>query len=275
MSDYHSYFANRTELVLGRPAMERLASARVAVFGLGGVGSWCAEALLRSGMGRLTLIDSDIVCATNANRQVQANSGNLGRPKAGELARRFREIDPEARIEAVEAAFTRENQGRFGIESFDYVVDAIDSVSNKLALIELCLRSGRKFVSSMGAGARSDPLQVKAGKLSDTKNCSLARVVRQGLRKSRLRTDFLCVYSLETPVKPKGDALGCSPGCPCDCDRLKEGGRAADKDSDWSARKRQINGSLVQVTGSFGFAISSLILRDAAGIKEIPMRLQA
>jgi tRNA A37 threonylcarbamoyladenosine dehydratase len=275
MSDYHSYFANRTELVLGGPAMERLASARVAVFGLGGVGSWCAEALLRSGMGRLTLIDSDSVCATNANRQIQATSVNLGRPKAGELARRLKEIDPEARVEAVEAAFTKENQGRFAIESFDYVVDAIDSVSNKLALIELCLRSGKKFVSSMGAGARSDPFQLRAGKLSDTKNCSLARVVRQGLRKRRVRTDFLCVYSLETPVKPKGDALGCTPGCPCDCDRLKQGGQAADKDSDWSARKRQINGSLVQVTGSFGFAISSLILRDAAGIKAIPTRLQA
>lgn len=263
MDDYYRGMTQRTGLVVGAEGLDRLSGARVIVFGLGGVGSWCAEALVRSGIRRLCLVDCDAVCASNVNRQVQATSRAIGCPKASELRLRLLDIDPEAEIVARDEAFTAETKGDFGIETYDYVVDAIDCLTDKALLIETCLRLGKKLVSSMGAGARSDPSLVRIGKLSNTRNCGLARALRKRLRKEKFRTDFLCAYSEELPVEP---ASGIPP-------------EAARKDPatgvDRSTGKKRVNGALVHVTGVFGFTIAGTIIRDIVGIKAIPVRIQA
>jgi tRNA threonylcarbamoyladenosine dehydratase len=258
MGDFYRDMTQRTELVLGAAGVASLARARVILFGLGGVGSWCAEALLRSGILDLTLVDSDVVAVTNLNRQLQATSLNLGEPKADELRDRLLSINPAARIVAISEAFTPETKARFGIECFDYVVDAIDSISNKILLIETCLRLGKKIVSSMGAGARSDPFQVRVDKLSKTINCGLARAVRKGLRRDKVRSDSLCVYSREIPAEPAAPQPDLSSAAA----------------TDWSLGKKRINGALAHVTGTFGFALAGLVIRDVAGIEAIPVRLQ-
>lgn len=274
MDGYYRNMGQRTELVIGTEALDRMSRARVIVFGLGGVGSWCAEALVRSGVTRLTIVDSDVVCVTNVNRQAQATSRSIGRPKAGELRARLLEINPGAEIVAFDKAFAPETKDEFGIASYDYVVDAIDSVSNKLLLIETCLRLGKKIVSSMGAGARSDPSKVRSDKLSKTSNCSLARVVRRQLGKKRVRTDFLCVYSTELPVRPAAETSCGSGACPCEADRAAAAAANPCAGIDWCARKKRINGALVHITGTFGFALAGLVVRDIAGIAPIPVRVQ-
>ncbi len=276
MSDFRKSFCHRTELALGPSAVDAAGQASVIIFGLGGVGSCCAEALLRSGIGHLCLVDSDIVCASNLNRQLQATSLNIGQSKAEALGQRLMEINPEAKIWVLNRAFSAENKEEFHIEDYDFVIDAIDTVSNKLDLIELCLRRGIKFLSSMGAGARSDPSQVRVGKLSHTRNCTLARVVRQGLRKRRLRSDFLCVYSLELPLKPL-QGIPSPAGGPSPARAPDQAGapNPAVAGTEALGRKKQINGSLLQVTGVFGLNLAALIMRDIAGICPIPRRFQA
>jgi tRNA threonylcarbamoyladenosine dehydratase len=274
MEAYYRNMNQRTELVIGPEGLDAMSRARVIVFGLGGVGSWCAEALVRSGVSRMTIVDSDVVCVTNVNRQSQATSRSIGKPKAGELRLRLLEINPGAEILALDKAFTPQTKDEFDIASYDYVVDAIDSVSNKVLLIEICLRLGKKIVSSMGAGARSDSSRIKVDKLSKTINCSLARVVRKRLREKMVRTDFLCVYSTELPVEPAAESLCGSGACPCEADRAAAAAANPSAGIDWCARKKRINGALVHITGIFGFTLAGLIVRDIAGIQPIPVRLQ-
>ncbi len=250
--------------MLGRQAMDHLASQSVIIFGLGGVGSWCAEALVRTGLRRLTLVDSDLICATNVNRQSQATALNVGAVKTEAMRRRLLDINPHAKVAAVRAAFGAETAGHFDLERHDYVVDAIDSLQHKICLLEWCLRSGVKFFSSMGAAARLDPTQVRTGTLDHTRNCPLARAVRQGLRQRGVPLEAVrCVYSLELPVLPQ-ETPSCGPGdCLC-VPPLPAGAQAL---PDWCSLKAQINGALVQVTAVFGFVLASLIIRDAvAGI---------
>lgn len=251
MGDYYRGMSARTELVLGKEGVEALSRARVIVFGLGGVGSWCAEALLRSGIARLKIVDSDSICLSNVNRQIQASSRSLGRPKASTLRERLLEINPEAKIEAFDLAFSAKTAGLFSIEACDYVVDAIDSVADKVFLIETCLRLGKKFLSSMGAGGRSDPSKVRLDRLSRTHECGLARAVRKRLRKNGTRADFLCAFSPEIPVAPRE--------------------RDSARNGDAQVGGRPVNGSLVQVTATFGFAIAAAIVRDVAGLATIPI----
>ena len=270
-SAHYRNLTHRTKLVFGETALIRLADIRVIVIGVGGVGSWCAEALIRSGIMHLTIVDSDIVCATNCNRQIQATAHTIGQIKVDALRERLLTINPEAQITAINRPFTPESSASFELDSYDYVIDAIDSVRNKVHLIECCLSLGKKFISSMGAGARSDPSRIRLSKLSDTRTCSLARIVRQRLKKNHVRTDFLCVWSDEVPVKPQTAAMCAAGNCVCSCDR-----DAANSDGtkavDWCAQKKQINGSLVHITGMFGFTIAGAVLRDAAGIQSIPAR---
>jgi tRNA A37 threonylcarbamoyladenosine dehydratase len=162
--------------------MERLAATRVILFGLGGVGSWCAEALVRSGVGHLTLVDSDSVCVTNVNRQVQALPGTVGRLKADELASRLRAVSPQAEVVARCEAYGPDSMHGFGLEGFDYVLDAIDSLSPKLALIMQALALGRPLFSAMGASAKLDPTRVRTASIWHSANCPLARRIRKRLR---------------------------------------------------------------------------------------------
>jgi len=253
--------------------MDRLARARVAVFGVGGVGSWAAEALIRSGIEQVTLVDSDVVCATNINRQLQATSFNIGKSKVDELRKRLLEINPHAAIDARQMAYTAKTCELFDLKAFDFVLDAIDSLQNKVLLIERCLDEGVTLYSSMGAGAKLDPTQVKAGPLSRTRMCPLARMVRKRLGHKCVSREFLCVYSEEPPSDPKMDTLCGTGNCACSHASSPDhnaGNRKPDDNTnpDWCAQKKRVNGASVHVTAVFGFTLAGLVIQRLTHFNE-------
>ena len=191
----------RTEMLLGPQAMERLAAAHVAVFGLGGVGSWCAEALARSGVGALTLVDHDTVGLTNLNRQVEATRSTLGQPKAQAMADRIRDINPDCRLTIRAEKYEAGRREDFFDQPLDYIVDCIDLVSCKLDLIETALTRGVPIVSSLGTGNKLDPTLLQVTDISKTYGCPLARVMRKELRTRGIH-HLKVVFSPEKPVSP-------------------------------------------------------------------------
>ena len=191
----------RTEMLLGHTAMERLQSSHVAVFGLGGVGGYAAEALLRSGIGELTLVDSDTVSVSNLNRQIAALRSTVGQPKAEALAARFRDIRPEAVLHPMEQRYEAESRELFFAHRFDYIVDAIDLVSCKLDLIETAYLRKIPLLSAMGTGNKRDPSQLRIGDISETYGCPLARVMRRELRRRGI-TRQRVLYSPEPAGTP-------------------------------------------------------------------------
>ena len=172
----------RTEMLLGEAALEKLSGAHVAVFGLGGVGSWCAEALTRAGVGQLTLVDDDLVSPTNLNRQVEATYSSLGQPKAIAMSARLRDINPNGKFIPKCYRYSAEGREDFFPADYDYVVDAIDLVSCKLDLIETALREGIPIVSALGTGNKLDAGQFRITDISETHGCPLARIIRKELR---------------------------------------------------------------------------------------------
>ena len=192
----------RTEMLLGREAMETLAHARVAVFGIGGVGGYICEALARSGVGSLDLIDDDRVSLTNLNRQIIATRASLGRPKVLVMRERIMEINPQANVRTWERFFLPENAGEFPFDRYDYVADAVDTVSAKLALAESCAGAGTPIISSMGAGNKLDPTAFRVSDIYETKNDPLARIMRRELRKRGVEK-LKVVWSEETPIRPR------------------------------------------------------------------------
>lgn len=190
----------RTEMLLGAPAMARLHAAHVAVFGLGGVGSWCAEALARAGVGELTLIDNDQVGLTNLNRQAQALHSTLGLDKTEALARRIRDIDPACTLHLIPEKYEAASRETFFQTRYDYIVDAIDLVSCKLDLIETALRREIPILSSMGTGNKLDPSQFRVADISKTEGCPLARVLRKELKARGIRHHKV-VFSPELPAQ--------------------------------------------------------------------------
>jgi len=243
---------HRTELLLGHELLERLRGAKAILFGVGGVGSWCAEALIRSGMESLTIVDPDVICPTNVNRQLQATSGNIGRPKAEELKKRLLEINPDAKIEAVQVMFNAETCPSFHLESYDYVLDAIDTLSCKIELLRKGLDSGAKVFSSMGAGAKLDVTMIRTALIEDTKHCPLARMVRKRLHQAGETRQFLCVYSEEPPMENRGKTFCGGKVCVCPDNAEKE----------ICMSKSKINGTMVHVTAAFGFALAGLLFQD-------------
>lgn len=194
---------SRTELLLGREGMERLARARVAVFGLGGVGGYTVEALARSGVGALDLIDSDRVSLTNLNRQLLATRRTLGRFKADAARERVLEINPDAAVNVRKVFFRPDTAGAFDFSLYDYVVDAIDTVTGKLALIEQAQAAGTPVISCMGAGNKLDPTAFRVADIYETSVCPLARVMRKELKRRGIRR-LKVVYSQEPPLEMKG-----------------------------------------------------------------------
>ena len=226
-------FFRRLALLTGDNAIEALEKSRVIVFGLGGVGSWCAEALVRSGLGNISLVDADTIRESNINRQVQAAAGNIGRLKAEALAERLLEINPACRVSSFPSFFSGETAGLFDIPGTDYVIDAIDTLACKLDLIETAAASGKRLFSSMGMGQKLDPTLIKTADIWDTSGCPLARLVRQGLKKRNFTGHFTAVYS---PERRPGPAVEEAPKKPI--------------------------GSAVMVTAAAGMALASLVLRD-------------
>lgn len=190
----------RTQMLLGQAAMERLAAAHVAVFGLGGVGSWCAEALARSGVGALTLVDHDEVGLTNLNRQVEATLSTLGLPKAQAMADRIHDINPDCITTVRAEKYEADCRDSFFSQHYDYIVDCIDLVSCKLDLIETALNKKLPILSALGTGNKLDPSQLRISDLSQTEGCPLARVVRKELR-ARGILHHRVLWSPELPRK--------------------------------------------------------------------------
>ena len=253
---------HRTELVLGSQALGLLANSRVIIFGLGGVGSWCAESLVRSGLMNLTIVDSDIICATNINRQLQATSESVGRAKVEELAARLRLINPSATVIAVNRAFEDGSWQSFGLENFDYVIDAIDSLRNKILLADKAQAAGATFFASMGAAAKIDPSRIRVDTLEKTQVCPLAKHVRLKLRELGIPTSFLCVYSYERPREPLVASFCGTDACTCTADRAAWANDTGLPAIDWCKKKRQVNGSLVHITAVFGFMLAGLVVQD-------------
>jgi len=239
----------RLTMLAGAGALEKLRKTRVLVFGVGGVGSWCAEALARSGVGKIDIVDFDTVCASNVNRQLQATTLTLGRVKVEALKERLLEINPSCEVRAWGKAFSREVASEFEIETADYVIDAIDSLAHKLDLIEICCAAGARFFSSMGMARKMDPTRIKVAGIWETRGCPLARVVRQGLRKRGFRGNFTVVYGEECLDNIPVDVIDDSDGA--------DGAGASAR-----AGKKAPNGSVVTVTAAAGMILASLILRD-------------
>ena len=192
---------SRTELLYGKENMERLARARVAVFGVGGVGGYVVEALARSGVGTLDLIDNDVVCLSNLNRQIIATHKTIGRLKVEAAAERVREICPDTVLHTYPTFYLPETADQFDFTQYDYVIDAIDTVSGKIALVEQAKRSGTPIISSMGAGNKLNPAAFEVADIYDTSVCPLAKVMRKELNARGIRS-LKVVYSKEKPLTP-------------------------------------------------------------------------
>ena len=236
-------YLSRTELLLGSAALERLRNARVLVLGLGGVGAYAAEMLVRAGVGNLTIVDGDLVEESNRNRQLIALVSTLGRPKSEVLAERLRDINPECRITPIRQ-FIREEKGDELLEpDYDYVVDAIDSLSPKAYFIAKCVARGLPLISSMGSGGRLDPLQLRIADISRTYGCGLARAVRKRLARLGIRNGVETVFSPE-PVPP---------------DAIRTG-------LDADGKRRSTTGTISYLPAVFGCALASVVIRRLAGV---------
>ncbi len=252
MSDRFS----RTELLLGKKAMEILAGARVAVFGTGGVGSYAAEALARSGVGAMDLTDSDIVCESNINRQIIATEKTLGRYKVDVMKERILEINPEADVRIHRCFFLPETQEEFDFSRYSYVVDAVDTVTAKIELVLSARAAGVPVISCMGAGNKLDPMGFRVADLYETSVCPLAKVMRRELRKRGVER-LKVVYSTETPVRPAK-----VPGQIREQGDLKEQAPwgAAENAADDAGRERRESRGGVPGSCAFVPAVAGLIL---------------
>lgn len=235
----------RAERLLGSTFMERARNCRVILFGVGGVGSWCAEGLVRSGVGHLTLVDSDCVASSNINRQRMATIHTVGQPKVEALRRQLLEVNPTAHITAVEAFYSPDTAHQFTLQDYHYVVDAIDALPSKAALILHATGLGIPLFSSMGAALKMDPTQVRTAEFWRVKGCPLARALRQRFKRSGQmpRRKFQCVYSEE---------LLANQGEPASAE-LAATGPAAQVVTHG-------NGSLCHITAIYGFTLSGLVL---------------
>ncbi|ABF91612.1 ThiF domain protein [Myxococcus xanthus DK 1622] len=257
---------DRTGRLLGDSAMERLANARVVVFGLGGVGSFAAEGLVRSGIGHLTLVDHDDVCVTNTNRQLHATVKAVGKPKAELMAQRCQEINPAAKVEAVRE-FYRADVAEQMLQpgQYDFVVDAIDNVKAKLHLLHRCVTLGVPVVSSMGAAGRLDPTAIRVEDLSETHMDPFAKDIRKLLkRKYAVETDkhtgITAVYSIEArrlPVTLQYDDA--TDGFLCVCPQ--------DNEFHTCDHRTQIDGSVAFVTSCFGMNAAGVVVRRLASAR--------
>jgi len=235
----------RSRLLLGDEAMKSLASKRVILFGVGGVGSWCAESLIRSGIINLTIVDSDRVSVTNINRQLMATTLTVGQVKVDALKERLLSINPSAQITTIEKVFNEESADTFDLDSYDYIIDAIDSLKDKALLILLATKTNAKFFSSMGAALKIDPTRIRVTEFWKVKGDPLARMLRKRFKQNDQypKRKFQCVYSDEL---------------------LQNKGPQPEKEETLSQiTKGQTNGSLAHITAIFGCTLAGLVLQDA------------
>ena len=242
---------SRTELLLGKDNMEHLANARVAVFGIGGVGGYTVEALARSGVGTLDLIDDDKVCLTNINRQIIATRSTVGKYKVDVAKDRILDINPHAVVNTYKTFYMPNTADQFDFSQYDYVVDAIDTVTGKIQLVEQANACGVPIISSMGAGNKLDPSAFEVADIYKTSVCPLAKVMRRELKKRRIR-HLKVVYSKEQPLEPIDDmAISCREHCICPPGAVRK-----------CTERRAIPGSTAFVPSVVGLIIAGEVVKD-------------
>ncbi len=240
----------RTRMLVGDEPLERLARAKVAVFGVGGVGGYCVEALARAGVGALHLYDDDTVSESNLNRQLAALRSTIGRPKGEVLAQRVRDINPDCQVEAIRMFYLPENADSVDLTQYDYVVDAVDTVAAKLELAVRCTALKVPLISAMGSGNKLNPTAFLVTDLSKTQGCPLARVMRKELRKRGI-THLKVVYSTEAPRSPIRPAQAETPS----------GGDTRPG----TAARRDTPGSISFVPAAAGLVLASAVVRELGG----------
>ncbi len=246
---------SRTELLFGKEAMQKLASARVAVFGIGGVGGFTVEALARSGVGAIDLIDDDKVCLTNINRQIIALRSTVGKYKVDVAKERLKGINPDIKINTYKTFYTPETADLFDFTQYDYVVDAIDTVTGKIELAVNAQKSGTPIISSMGAGNKLNPEKFEVADIYETSVCPLARVMRREL-KSRGIKRLKVVYSKEKALTPIDDmAISCKENCICPPGTQRK-----------CTARRQVPGSTAFVPSVAGLIIAGEVIKDITGV---------
>ena len=251
MSQLHRF--SRTELLIGSAGLSKLKNSTVAIFGLGGVGSYAAEALCRAGVGRLIIVDFDDVCLTNVNRQLHAMDGTVGRSKALVMAERMRLISPLSEITPFQDFYEADNSDFLLADHYDYVVDAIDHITSKLHLIQTCRERNIPIISSMGAAAKLDPTQIKVADISETNKCRMARSMRKLLKKRGIERGVKVVYSTEEYRPQEAKAGGCKGDCICP---NKEDQRFS------CEHRRIILGSVSFIPSIFGLTMAGVVVND-------------
>lgn len=246
---------SRTELLIGSEGLDKLKNSKVVIFGIGGVGSYSVEALARAGVGTLVLIDDDTVCLTNLNRQIHATYKTISKPKVDVMKERISDINRKCTVVTHQTFVTADNIPEIVTEDVDYVIDAIDTVSSKIALAIYCEKNNIKLISSMGTGNKFDPSQFKVTDIFKTKVCPLAKVMRYELKRRGVKK-LKVVYSEELPTKPRSeDVVTCKEGCVCTGESTKK-----------CAEKRQIPGSISFVPPVAGMILASAVVRDLLDI---------
>lgn len=247
---------SRTQLIFGAEAMEKLRNSRVAVFGIGGVGGYTVEALARSGVGELDLIDDDKVCLTNINRQIIATRKTVGQYKVDVAAERVHDIDPNIVVNTYKTFYTPETAEQFDFTKYDYVVDAIDTVTGKIALVMNAKKAKTPIICSMGAGNKVDPTAFEVTDIFKTSVDPLARVMRIELKKRGIRK-LKVVYSKEVPLTPVDDmAISCKTHCICPHGTARK-----------CTQRRQVPGSNAFVPSVVGLIIAGEVIKDLTGFK--------
>ena len=253
---------SRTELLLGKEAMEKLSNSRVAVFGIGGVGGYVCEALVRSGVGAFDLIDDDKVCLTNLNRQIIATRKTVGKYKAEVMKDRILEINPDAHIVIHKCFFLPENADEFPFHEYDYVVDAVDTVTAKIELVIKAQEKNVPIISCMGAGNKLDGSQFRVSDIYKTKMCPLAKVMRRELKKRGVRK-LKVVYSEEKPIRPLDDmSVSCRTNCICPPGAKHK-----------CTERRDIPGSVAFVPSVAGLIIAGEVVKDLCSEEMKQMRV--
>lgn len=245
---------SRTELLFGKEAMEKLAHSRVAVFGIGGVGGYVCEALVRSGVGAFDLIDDDKVCLTNLNRQIIATRSTVGKYKTDVMMERMKDINPDVEVQVHKCFFLPENADSFPFADYDYVVDAVDTVTAKISLVMKAREAGVPIISSMGAGNKLDASAFRVADIYETKVCPLAKVMRRELKKRGVKK-LKVVYSEEQPTRPLEDmGISCRTNCICPPGAKHK-----------CTERRDIPGSTAFVPSVAGLIIAGEVVKDLTG----------
>ncbi len=248
---------SRTELLFGKEAMEILKASRVAVFGIGGVGGYAVEALVRSGIGAIDLIDDDKVCLTNINRQIYATMDTIGSYKVDVAAERIASINPDTVVTTYKTFYTPDTAGQFDFAKYDYIVDAIDTVTGKIELVLQANKAGTPIISSMGAGNKMDPTAFEVADIYKTSVCPLAKVMRHELKRRGIKK-LKVVYSKEQPISPPDDiAVSCRTNCICPPGTVRK-----------CTQRRQIPGSNAFVPSVAGLIIAGEVIKDLIHYKK-------